>query len=262
MSWRREDGEARRVVSLISGMKGRVRLACWCRKGAWGAQVRAGRLAYGVRPRSDIWPPLRLVRLRFERESVGVVLPGFPMSVPRVEGGVVVRRTFALDVHKRFAEVALSEEGRPARRWGRITTTPADLAAFAEQLCAEDEVVVESTSITWAIVDLLAVHAGRVMVSNPLRTRAIASAKVKTDKIDARVLADLGAADFLPAVWAPDAATRALRRRVAHRSSLVRQRTALRNQIHAILARNLVEVAASDLFGRRGRMLLGAGRAA
>lgn len=167
-----------------------------------------------------------------------------------------MRRTFALDVHKRFAEVALSEEGRPARRWGRITTTPADLAAFAEQLCAEDEVVVESTSITWAIVDLLAVHAGRVVVSNPLRTRAIASAKVKTDKIDARVLADLGAAEFLPAVWAADAATRALRRRVAHRSSLVKQRTALRNQIHAILARNLVEVAASDLFGRRGRMLL------
>jgi transposase len=134
----------------------------------------------------------------------------------------VVRRTFALDVRRHFAEVALSEDGRPARRWGRIATTPGELAAFAQQLGAEDEVVVESTSITWAVVDLLAEHAGRVVVSNPLRTRAIASAKVKTDKIDARVLADLGAAEFLPQVWAPDAATRALRRRVAHRTSLVK----------------------------------------
>jgi transposase len=89
-----------------------------------------------------------------------------------------------------------------------------------------------------------------------MRTRAIASAKVKTDKIDAKVLAQLGAADFLPEVWAPDEATRALRRRVAHRSSLVRQRTRLRNQIHAVLARNLIEAPMTDVFGQRGRAWL------
>src|SRR5204862_8232636 len=110
--------------------------------------------------------------------------------------------------------------------------------------------------MTWSIAELLARHAGRVTVSNPMRTRAIASAKVKTDKIDAKVLAQLGAADFLPAVWAPDEATRALRRRVAHRSSLVRQRTRLRNQVHAVLARHLIEAPVSDLFGRAGRRWL------
>lgn len=57
-------------------------------------------------------------------------------------------------------------------------------------------------------------------MSNPMRTQAIASAKVKTDKVDARVLAELGAADFIPPVWSPDAETIALRRRVAHRASL------------------------------------------
>jgi transposase len=89
-----------------------------------------------------------------------------------------------------------------------------------------------------------------------MRTRAIASAKVKTDKIDAKVLAQLGAADFLPEVWAPDEATRALRRRIAHRCSLVAQRTRLRNQVHAVLARNLVELPVTDLFGQTGRRLL------
>jgi transposase len=45
----------------------------------------------------------------------------------------------------------------------------------------------------------------------------------------------------LPEVWAPDEVTRALRRRVAHRSNLVVQRTHLRNQIHAVLTRNLID---------------------
>jgi transposase len=163
-------------------------------------------------------------------------------------------RTVALDVHKRFAEVAVHEQGE-VRRLGRIETR--ELRAFAESLRPDDHVVLESTSMTWAIAELLARHAGRVTVSNPLRTKAIASAKVKTDKVDARVLAQLAAADFLPEVWAPDEQTRALRRRVSHRASLVRQRTRLRNQVHAVLARNLVELPVTDLFGQQGRRLLG-----
>jgi transposase len=98
------------------------------------------------------------------------------------------------------------------RRLGRIET--GQLGLFAESLGPGDHVVLESTAMTGAIAELLAEHAGRVTVSNPMRTRAIASAKVKTDTIDAKVLAQLGAADFLPEVWAPDEATRALCRRV------------------------------------------------
>jgi hypothetical protein len=74
-------GQARRLVSLISVMKGWLSGSVgFAGKGLWGAQVRAGRRAYGVRLRSDIWPPFRLVRLRCERGSVGVVLSGLPAS--------------------------------------------------------------------------------------------------------------------------------------------------------------------------------------
>ena len=125
--------------------------------------------------------------------------------------------------------------------------------------------------MTWSIAELLAEHAGRVTVSNPMRTRAIASAKVKTDKIDARaiasakvktdkidakVLAQLGVADFSPEVLVPDEVTRALGRRIAHCSILVRQRTRLRNQIRALLARNLIEAPVTDVFGQAGRRWL------
>jgi transposase len=162
-------------------------------------------------------------------------------------------RTVVLDVHKRFAEVAVHERG-VVRRLGRIETR--ELAAFAGSLGPDDHVVVESMAVTWAIAELFARHAGRVTVSNPMRTKAIASAKVKTDKVEAKVLAQLGAADFLPAVWAPDPETRALGRRVSHRAGLVRQRTRVRNQVHAVLVWNLLEVPVSDLFGLGGRRWL------
>ena len=77
---------------------------------------------------------------------------------------------------------------------------------------------------------------GRVVVSHPMATKAIAQATVKTDKVDAYVLAQLLRCDFLPEVWTPDEATRRLRELTGRRSALAGQRTALRNRMHAALA--------------------------
>jgi transposase len=115
----------------------------------------------------------------------------------------------------------------------------------------------EASGNTWAIATLLASRAGRVVISNPAKTRAIAEAKVTTDKVDAQILAQLLAADYLPAVWLPDAATNALRRQVIGRAGLVRARTRCKNQVHAIGHRNLVpRCPAADLFGHKGRAWL------
>jgi transposase len=66
-------------------------------------------------------------------------------------------------------------------------------------------------------------------------------------------------ADFLPAVWSPDDATRALRRRLARRSKLVRQRTHQKNELHVVLARNLKgRPPMTDVCGKRGRAWLAA----
>lgn len=166
-------------------------------------------------------------------------------------------RVIGLDVHKDFAEVAEALPGGRVRQLGRIETTPAGLRAFAAKLGPEDAVALEATINTFAVARLREEHAGRVVVSNPMRTRAIADAKIKTDKVDAGVLAQLLAADFLPGVWKPDETTRALRRLVARRAHIVRQRTRLKNQVHAILHRNLIAACpATDLFGVRGRTWL------
>ena len=72
----------------------------------------------------------------------------------------------------------------------------------------------------------------------------------------AAVAEALLAADYLPPVWQPDPGTRALRRLVSHRAGLVRDRTAVRNRVSAVLARRLVRPPATDLFGVRGRAWL------
>jgi transposase len=167
-------------------------------------------------------------------------------------------RCIGLDVHRDFAQVAIWEDGKVSDA-GRVPTSPEALRAFAAELRGSDRVALEATTNTAAIAGLLAERAGQVVVSNPFKTRAIAEAKIKTDKIDARVLAELLAADYLPSVWQADEITKALRRQVSGRIGLVRQRTRIKNQVQAILSRNLLpRCPAADLFGHKGRAWLAA----
>ena len=62
----------------------------------------------------------------------------------------------------------------------------------------------EATTNTWPVVEILQPFVGQVVVGNPLKIKAIAEAKIKTDKVDAAVLAHLLRCDFLPSVWQPD----------------------------------------------------------
>jgi transposase len=162
-----------------------------------------------------------------------------------------------MDVHRSFAQIAVVEDGL-CRDEGRIGVRPEELRAWASGLCPDDEVALEATTNSDAIAMLLRPLVRRVVVSNPRKTRAIAEAKVKTDKVDARILAQLLAADFLPGTWVADDRTRMLRRLVMRRTHLVRQRTRVKNQVHGIMARNLVPTCPhADLFSSVGQRWLG-----
>ena len=103
----------------------------------------------------------------------------------------------------------------------------------------------------------MAVDLARVIMANPLQVKAIAHAYVKTDKIDAGVLASLQAAGFLPEVWLPDAETERRRRLVARRNQIVRHRSRVKNETHAILAAHLVPPCPqAELFNGPGRAWL------
>jgi transposase len=166
-------------------------------------------------------------------------------------------RSIALDVHRDFCEVAIKEGGGQVRLAGRVRTSVEELERFARSLGPDDQVALEATGPANAIARVLEPHVGRVVVANTRRVRAIAEAKVKSDKVDAGTLCELLDAGFLPAVWSPDESTRALRGLLGRRDRLVRSRTRAKNAVHAALQRELKgRPPMTDVFGREGHAWL------
>jgi transposase len=97
-------------------------------------------------------------------------------------------RSIGMHVHRSFAQIAVVEDGL-CRDEGRIGVKPEDLREWATTLEPDDEIALEATTNSDAIATMLRPLAARVVVSNPRKTRAIAEAKVKTNKVDARILA-------------------------------------------------------------------------
>jgi transposase len=164
-------------------------------------------------------------------------------------------RIIGLDVHRAFAVIAFLEDGG-LRDGGRVALEHDKVVAFAKTLRPDDELVLEATGNSAILVRLLSPFVRRVVVANPVQVRAIAWAKVKTDRIDAGMLAKLYASGFLPEVWVADEETQARRRLVAERAQLVSHRTRLKNRIQSVLHANLIPRYAGTLFGKRGRAWL------
>ena len=166
-----------------------------------------------------------------------------------------VDRAVGLDVHRDFCVVAICEDG-VTRSAGRVASTPEGIRSLAESLLASDRVALEVTGSCWEVARLLEPCVDRVVVVSPDDT-GIASARAKTDKLDARTLASLLWKGELEAVWMPDERCRVLRRRLSRREQLVRSRTRTKNEIHASLQRRLQDrPPCSDLFGVKGRQWL------
>lgn len=162
-----------------------------------------------------------------------------------------------LDVHKRVIQAAVLDERGHLVGSYRFAMDRETLAEFAQKRLGADCVVaIEATTNTWAIVDILRPLCMEVVVSNPLKTRAIAEAKIKTDKVDALVLAQLLRSDFLPRVWQPDADVQRQRRLTTRRACLSHDSTRVKNRIHSILHQRLIECPHSNLFGKKGRAFL------
>ena len=165
-------------------------------------------------------------------------------------------RIIGLDIHRAFAEAVAWDDGK-LERLGRVDMRRHLLEGFAKKLTKEDVVVVEATGNAASVAAVIAPYVKKVVIANPNQVRIIAHAKIKTDTIDASVLAQLYASGFLPEVWVPDAATQALRRQVTRRNQIVRQRSRLKNIIQSILHSHLIPSCPhADLCGASGRAWL------
>lgn len=161
-------------------------------------------------------------------------------------------RSIGMDVHRSFAQVAVFDRGKVTAEF-RVELEHDAVVAFGQKLRKDDEVILEATGNTSAIVRLLTPFVARVVIANPLQVKAIAHARVKTDKVDAKILAQLHTAGFLPEVWVADDDTLNLRRLVSERAALVRSVRRVKSRVQAVLHANLVPKYSGHLFGKGGR---------
>jgi transposase len=156
-----------------------------------------------------------------------------------------------LDVHKVRTQYCLMDPGGEIVAEGNLPTEEVVTVVPAD--CA---VVLEATGSWHHTYDALLSCATEVKLAHPSHVKAIASARVKTDKIDARILAHLLRCDLVPEAWAPPAEVRELRDLVRLRWRFVAQRTTAKNRITNLLARRCLRFEGTDLFGRAGRAWL------
>ena len=168
----------------------------------------------------------------------------------------MIPRFFGLDTHKQFVMVAAVDQQQTLLQSPYRINMPQLERWAANTLTADDTVVIEVTTNTWQLHKLLSQYAGQVVVANPYKTKLIAEARIKSDKVDAIALAQLLASRFIAEVWVPDQETQQHRNLAAHRATLVRQRTQIKNRLQSLLTRHNLQCPHKSLFTQEGRQWL------
>jgi transposase len=164
-----------------------------------------------------------------------------------------------LDLSRKRLDVHLLGEGGETVE---ITQAPPDrdgLRGLARRLDRHGQPIraaIESMNGARFVHDQLELAGWEVEVADAVRVKGLAPLACKTDKIDARVLAELCRRDLVPAIWLPTPEVRGDRERSRWRLHLVRHRIALKNRIHATLIAFGQPCPVSDLFGVEGRRRL------
>ena len=157
-----------------------------------------------------------------------------------------------IDVHRKRSQVAVvTEDGKVQLNKNTVNGTEPILRLIGD-LPAGTPVAFEAAFGWGWLVRLLEDYGFEAHLMHPLRCKAIASARLKNDKVDAATLAQLLRADLLPEAWIAPAEIRELREITRYRGKLVQLRTSCKDQVHGVLAKLGIEVTCSDIFGAWG----------
>lgn len=161
-----------------------------------------------------------------------------------------------VDLHQRFCYLtAVDASGRQWKQ-GQVVNEGAALRAWLRQVPGPRQVVVEASGFWPAFRRAAGAEADRLVMVHPLRVKAIASARLKNDRVDSETLAHLSRADLLPEAWMASEATQQLRLSTRLRIALGQQRARAKNQLQAVLHQEGFLKPVSDVFGKRGRAWL------
>ncbi|MDO8885282.1 IS110 family transposase [Candidatus Oleimmundimicrobium sp.] len=157
-----------------------------------------------------------------------------------------------VDSHKKYCFVNVQDKEGNIVEEKVVKTEREALKEYFSQFKEDAIATVESTYNWMFTYDILKDYVGEVKLANPKQTKAISSAKVKTDKVDAKTLACLLRADLIPEIYVSTKKERDRKDILRHRFTLVKIRTSLKNKISAFMARYGFEVPLSDAFGVSG----------
>ena len=161
-----------------------------------------------------------------------------------------------IDLHRKRSHVAVINADGEQLLSRRIVNDPATFLELLEGIEGESKIALEATYGWEWLADVLEEAGYELHLAHPLRTKAIAAARVKTDAVDARTLAHLLRADLLPEAYIAPRELRDLRDLLRHRVALTRMRSALKQRVGAILAKHGIQRPYSNLFGPGGTRFL------
>lgn len=171
-------------------------------------------------------------------------------------------KTFVgVDYHKAFSYGTILDEKGAVLKQGRFDNDLQSLQEFLEDYGGEDCSGVLEATRNWCVMhDWLEQLTSQVTLAHPKKVRAIAEARVKTDKIDSATLAHLLRCDLIPAAHVSSPQARVLKNLLRHRMVLVRLSTMTKNRVHVLIDRHPTQRQqwhATELFTAAGLAWLG-----
>jgi transposase len=160
--------------------------------------------------------------------------------------------TIGLDIHRKQCQSTVIDEHGDITEVKRFDSTSEAIRAYFKGHPGA-RVAIESTGVWEHVYKTIRSCGNPVVLANPLKTRLIAEARVKTDKVDSLILAQLMKADMLPECYVPDDETREARKDVRERQLMKKTSTALKNHVYSELLRRGIEYKDGVLGSKTGR---------
>ena len=161
-----------------------------------------------------------------------------------------------IDFHRQSSYITrMDKEGNILEQL-KVRNREEELGAFLAKHIEESKIAIEATGNWYYFYELIEEKQPDVVLSHPLKTRAIASARIKTDKIDSATIAHLLRSNLLPTAYIPPREVRDVKEILRYRASLVSLRVAIKNKVRAILSKNGIVLNYTDIFGKKATVYL------
>lgn len=160
-----------------------------------------------------------------------------------------VNHYIGFDVHKKTVSYCVKRADGTIEEEGKLVATRVALRAWGSKRKEPWRGAMEATLFSGWIYDTLQPYAAQLQMGHPERMKAIGASKKKSDKLDARVIADLVRCNLLPVCWVAPAEIRELRRLLRYRNLVLRQAVQMKNRISGLLMECGVEYSKQRLHG-------------